>query len=101
MQQRILRLDRLLDLQKQLAFAPHLLGSEHDPRPDRLVLVVGEARAAARVPLDEYLVPGRHELSRAGRGERHPSLRLLDLLHDSDPHRGTSRLAWLVRFVMV
>jgi hypothetical protein len=86
MEQRILPLDRLLDLEEQLAVAPHPLGIGDESRPDQRVGVVGEARADARSGLDEHFVPERRQLARARGRQRHPPLGLLDLRHDTDPH---------------
>ena len=79
--------DRLLHLQQQLRRAPHLV-DRGDPRADRGVGVVGEARADAGVLLDGDLVAALHELERAGGREGDAILALLDLPGNSDPHRG-------------
>ena len=83
----VLLCDRLLHLQQQLRRAPHLV-DRSDPRADRGVGVVGEARADAGVLLDGDLVAALHELERACGREGDAILALLDLPGNSDPHRG-------------
>ena len=83
----VLLCDRLLHLQQELRRAPHLV-DRGDPRADRGVGVVGEARADAGVLLDGDLVAVLHELERACGREGDAILALLDLPGNSDPHRG-------------
>ena len=83
----VLLRDRLLHLQQQLRRAPHLV-DRSDPRADRGVGVVGEARADAGVLLDGDLVAALDELERACGRESDAILALLDLPGNSDPHRG-------------
>jgi hypothetical protein len=62
------------DLQDQLAAAERLVGSEEDPRPGALVLLVGEVGALAGPPLDVDLVAPLDEPMDAARIEERPPL---------------------------
>ena len=83
---RILRRDRLLDLEQQVSAAPHLVDGD-DRRARPLVGLVGESAARARVGLDEHVVPTLNELAGAGRRQRDPVLLRLDLFGYADAHR--------------
>jgi hypothetical protein len=86
-QQRVLRRQRLLDLEQELSLAPDLLG-RGQRGADRPVCVVQEGAPVPRAGLDEHVVPAFDELAGAGGGERDAVLVGLDLLDDSDLHRG-------------
>ena len=86
-QQRVLGRERLLDLEQELGLAPDVV-DRSQRRADGPVGVVGEGAALPRAGLDEHVVTALDELARPGRGQRDPVLVRLDLLDDSDLHRG-------------
>ena len=79
--------DRLLHLEQQLGRVPDVV-DRRDPRSDGDVRLVGESGADTRSLLDDHLVAALDELERSGGRQRDAVLALLDLLGDSDPHRG-------------
>jgi len=86
-EQRVLLGKRLLDLEQELGLLPDL-GPGRRRRSDRGVRVVLEGAARSRTSLDEDVVPALNELPRACGRERDAVLVGLDLLDDSDLHRG-------------
>ena len=97
-QARILRLDRLLDLEEKIGLAPGVLDRD-DPGAGALVLLVGERAAVPRRRLDEHLVAALDELTRARRGERYAVLVGLDLLRNTDTQgpETLSRRRWVTK----
>ena len=88
-QPRVLRCDRLLDLEQEIGARPDVV-HRRDRRPGTFVRVVEERAPDACARLHEDLVPALDELARTGGCQRDPVLLLLDLLRDADPHaRGT------------
>ena len=86
-QARVLRLDRLLDLEEELRVGPHRLDGA-DLRAGALVVGVGERAPVAGGRLDEHVMAALDELARARRGERDAVLVGLDLFGDADPQSG-------------
>ncbi len=87
----VLLLDRLLDLEDQVAGLPHVVGGRQDPRARGDEVGVGDGRAGPRVLLQEDLVPVPDQLVHAGRRDRHAVLVILDFLGNADLHdRGSS-----------
>ncbi len=84
-QPRVLRGDRLLDLQEQVGAGPDVV-DRFDGRAGALVCLVGERAPAARARLDDDVVATLDELSRTRGRQRNPVLLRLDLLGDADPH---------------
>ena len=82
----VLRGDRLLDLEQEVGFAPHLVDG-HAPSANGLVGLVGKRAARPRAAFHEDLVAALRELERTGRRQRDPVLVLLDLGGDADLHR--------------
>nr|BFF03680.1 hypothetical protein GCM10020241_53550 [Streptoalloteichus tenebrarius] len=77
---------RLLHLEHQLRRAPHVVGRRDDLRAGRDVVLVGQRRPGAGLPLDQHPVAAADELDHAGRGDRHPVLADLQLPRDPDNH---------------
>ncbi len=85
----VLGADRLLDLDDHLGFPEDLVGRPQDPRARGFELIVGDARAHARLVLDQHRVPGRLEGLDARRHQADPILVVFDLLGQPDDHRGS------------
>ena len=83
-----LRTLRLLHLDDEVGVGKHLGGRVDQPRPTRLVGLVGEAGARPGGPLDHHGVASPHQLLDAHRQERHPILVALRLLGDSNDRHG-------------
>ena len=81
----VLGCDRLLDLEQELARAPHLVHGA-DRRTDSLVGSVGERASRSRPGLDRHLVTAVDQLEGARGSQRDAVFVGLDLLRDSDPH---------------
>ena len=87
--QRVLGLDRLLDLDQQLGRTPHLLDRVDDARTGKAVRVVVEAGALPGAGLHQHVVAAADQLVGAGGRERDPVLVVLDLRGDADVHKVT------------
>ena len=84
-----LRLDRLLDLQQQIALRPHLLGRVDDGRAGLDVRRIRHRGTDARPGFDEHLVAGARHGRHPGRARGDAMLAALDLAGDSDAHGGS------------
>ena len=89
----VLGLDRLLDLEQELARLPDLVDRD-DAGADGLVFLVRERAADAGSGLHEHLVAALHELERPGRRQGDAVLVRLDLLGDADSHGGGDSRCW-------
>src|SRR5262249_52991195 len=89
----VLRRDRLLHLQHELARLPHLVDRD-DPHSDTLVGGVGERAADARAALDPHLLAVVDQLERARGRQGDAVLVRLDLRGDADPHGAGRYRGW-------
>src|SRR4030095_11356429 len=82
----VLLLDRLLDLEDELGFAPDVVSAVDDPCPRGDVLLVGVGPPPPRRSLDQNLMVEPGELVLTGGRDGHPVLVVLDFLRNSDLH---------------
>jgi hypothetical protein len=76
----------LLDLDDQPRLAEDVVGGGDDPRPGGDVLLVGDPRSRAGVPLDQHLVAVGGQLPCPGRAQGDPGFARLALLGHSNLH---------------
>jgi hypothetical protein len=85
-QTRILRGDRLFDLQHEVRRTPHVVRGTEDLPAGGDEVLVRDGGAHSGILLHEHLVTGDCQLVHAGRGDGDPELVVLDLARDSDLH---------------
>ena len=88
----VLRLDRLLHLEKQLAGLPDFVHT-HDAGTDRLVRVIGEGASLPRSGLDEHVMTALDELACARWRQRDAVFVRLDFPGHADFHAGEPYLS--------